>query len=196
MDDPDTADVDESDPDLSSCERVCVHCQRCTMARLYSSKTQFEFTLTVTDDDDPAPGCRIRSSTVKEDEAMGAKKPFGTCPAVDGHLASYTVERRLFDNKGNRAGVESGNEGNILFGVMPDTGQLFMRWSGSSGDMIPRYTRNHDSYALEDPRWSAFCRYTFMSVNDVNERASRSIYSCDVFWHVNEDDPDVLEGAR
>ena len=177
-DNPDTI-VDESDPDLPAVNSY-VYTISVNDGTL-DTENAIQFTLTVTDEVDPDPGYR-QKLTVDEDQAAGAKKPFGTGPELDGP-SPYTVEQQI-DNKGNIAGVESGNEDDVLFGVIPDTGQLFMR----EADSID-FESGITTYTLSISRGQRSA-IAFISVNDVNEAPK---FSTSDENRQDEDDPDGVK---
>ena len=177
-DNPDTT-VDESDPDLPPVNSY-VYTISVNDGTL-DTENAIEFTLTVTDEVDPDPGYR-QKLTVDEDQAAGAKKPFGTGPELDGP-SPYTVEQQI-DNKGNIAGVESGNEDDVLFGVIPDTGQLYMR----EADSID-FESGITTYTLSISRGQRSA-IAFISVNDVNEAPK---FSTSDENRQDEDDPDGVK---
>ena len=119
-----------------------------------------EFTLTVTDVDDPAPGSRQKLS-IAEDNAGGLGNYFGSGPALGGDgSGSFSIGEQI-DNQGNIAGSE--NPEDILFDVDAATGKVFLR-EGKSVDFESGAT----SYTLSITRGS-MSGIIVVSVTDVNE---------------------------
>ena len=116
-----------------------------------------EFTLTVTDVEDPAPGSR-QILPIDEDNAGGLDNEFGTAPLLDGSSA-YSIGEQV-DSGGNIAG--SDNPEDILFDVDADTGKVFLR-EGKSVDFESGIT----SYTLSITRGTS--GIVVVRVLDVNE---------------------------
>ena len=148
-DDAETADVDES---ADANEHVFI----VTVSDGTSSMTH-EFTLTVTDVEDPAPGSR-QILPIDEDNAGGLDNEFGTAPLLDGSSA-YSIGEQV-DSGGNIAG--SDNPEDILFDVDADTGKVFLR-EGKSVDFESGIT----SYTLSITRGTS--GIVVVRVRDVNE---------------------------
>ena len=83
-----------------------------------------EFTLTVTDEPDPAPGSD-QKLTVMEDNAGGADASFGFAPALGG-AGDYSIDQQI-DNNGNIIP----DSDDVLFGVDPQTGAIYLKTAGS-----------------------------------------------------------------
>ena len=118
VDDPDTLVVDESARETDN-EHVFV----VTVSDGTSSES-VDFTLTVTDVDDPAPGSRLRLK-IKENNAGGLENSFGSAPAIVVGNADYSVGDQI-DNQGNIASQDENPE-DILFDVDGPTGKIFLR---------------------------------------------------------------------
>ena len=113
-DDPDTEDVDETDPDNE-------HAFIVTVSDGTRSDT-LEFTLSVTDADDPAIGSD-QKLTVKENNPGGVDASFGDAPDDIGSSGdAYSVGQQI-DNKGNI----TIDEEDILFGVDEVSGAIYLR---------------------------------------------------------------------
>ena len=149
-DDAATEDVDESD---GANEHVLV--VKVDDGTLYATH---EFTLTVTDVDDPAPGSR-QILNIDEDNAGGLDKSFGSAPALGGS-GMFSIGEQV-DSDGNIAGSE--NPEDILFDVDADSGKVFLR-EGKSVN----YESGVTSYTLSVSR-GTMSGIVVVRVQDVNE---------------------------
>ena len=154
VDDPATTDVDETvAPDN---EHVFV----ITVTDGTLTSAPHEFTLTVTDVDDPAPGSS-QKLTVMEDNAGGVDNAFGFAPELGGGPADYSLGDQI-DNQGNIAGVA--NPADVLFAVNADTGAVYLQ-VGKSVD----FESGKVTYTLSISRGEANSGIVVVRVVDVNE---------------------------
>ena len=152
VDDPDTLDVDESERETDN-EHVFI-----IIVSDGTSSAEHEFTLTVTDVDDPAPGSSQKLEVYENNEG-GLDNFFGKSPELGGS-GSYSIGEQI-DNQGNIAGSE--NPEDILFGVDAGTGNVFLR-EGKEVDFEGGVT----SYTLSITR-GIMSGIIVVSILDVNE---------------------------
>ena len=151
-DDPATEDVDESE---DANEHVLV-----ITASDGTLSVEHEFTLMVTDVDDPAPGSR-QILDINEDNAGGLDNYFGTGPALGGlGSGDFSIGEQV-NSAGEIAGSE--NPEDILFDVEPETGKVFLRAAGTID-----YESGVTSYTLSISR-GTMSGIIVVRVQDVNE---------------------------
>ena len=128
-----------------------------------TSDAEHEFTLTVTDVDDPPPGSK-QILPIKEDNAGGVANYIGLAPALSGGLFSIGEQ---VDSAGNIAGSE--NPEDILFDVDASSGKVFLREAGSID-----YESEIRSYTLAISRGN-MSGIVVVRVQDVNEAPEFSL---------------------
>ena len=175
-DDPETADVDESEDANEHVFTIIVSDG--------TSEAEHEFTLTVTDVDDPAPGSN-QKLRVNEGEGTGPDDSFGKAPELSGTGFDYSIDQQI-DNDGNITLDAAG----ILFGVDASTGDIYLK-EGKELD----YESGTITYTLSVSRGES--GIVVVSVIDVNEAPTfGDTYDDDI----DEDDGDiklyVLESAK
>jgi hypothetical protein len=111
-DDAETADVDESE---DANEHVFI-----VSVGDGTSSVEHEFTLTVTDVDDPAPGSNQKLN-VKEDNQGGLDNSFGFAPVLSGSGA-FSIGQQI-DNRGNI----TLDRDDILFDVDATSGAIYLK---------------------------------------------------------------------
>ena len=121
VDDPDTLDVDESERETDN-EHVFI-----ISVTDGTSTVKHEFTLTVTDVDDPAPGSNQKLD-VDEDNQGGLDKSFGTAPALSGS-GDFAIGEQI-DNRGNI----TLDPDDILFDVDAASGAIYLK-ANKAGDI-------------------------------------------------------------
>ena len=149
-DDAETADVDESE---DANEHVFI-----VSVSDGTSEVDHEFTLTVTDVDDPAPGS---SQKLNADEGVGAADPadsqVGDAPELS-DTGTYSIGQQI-DNLGN---ITLDQE-DILFGIDADTGAIHLK-EGKKLD----FESGTVTYTLSITQGTQ-SGIVVISVNDVNE---------------------------
>ena len=149
-DDAETADVDESE---DANEHVFI-----VSVSDGTSEVDHEFTLTVTDVDDPAPGS---SQKLNADEGVGAAdpadSPVGDAPELS-DTGTYSIGQQI-DNLGN---ITLDQE-DILFGIDADTGAIHLK-EGKKLD----FESGTVTYTLSITQGTQ-SGIVVISVNDVNE---------------------------
>ena len=148
-DDPETADADES---ADANEHVFI-----ITVSDGTSDVEHEFTLTVTDVDDPPPGSK-QILPIKENNAGGVANYIGLAPALSG--GEFSIGEQV-DSAGNIAGSE--NPEDILFDVDASSGKVFLREAGSID-----YESGIRSYTLAISRGN-MSGIVVVRVQDVNE---------------------------
>ena len=163
-DDPATEDVDESaiedDPateDVDESGDANEHVLVITVSDGTLS-VDHEFTLTVTDEDDPAPGSR-QILPIDENNAGGLENEFGTGPALGGS-GDFSIGEQV-NSAGEIAGSE--NPEDILFDVDPESGKVFLKVAGTID-----YESEITSYTLSISRGNV-SGIVVVKVQDVNE---------------------------
>ena len=165
-DDPATEDVDESaiedDPateDVDESGDANEHVLVITVSDGTLS-VDHEFTLTVTDEDDPAPGSR-QILPIDENNAGGLDNEFGTAPALGGSgFGDFSIGEQV-NSAGEIAGSE--NPEDILFDVDPESGKVFLKVAGTID-----YESEITSYTLSISRGNV-SGIVVVKVQDVNE---------------------------
>ena len=149
-DDAETTDVDES---AGANEHVFV----ISVSDGTSSMTH-EFTLTVTDVDDPAPGSN-QKLTVMEDNAGGVDNSFGSGPALSGS-GDFAIGQQI-DNRGNI----TLDRDDILFDVDAASGAIYLK-ANKAG--VIDFESGVTTYTLSILR-GGLSGIVVISVSDVNE---------------------------
>ena len=150
VNDPDT-DVDESERETNN-EHVFVI--------TVSDGTSFmdhEFTLTVTDVDDPAPGSNQKLN-VNENNEGGLDNSFGSAPALSG-AGDFSIGEQI-DGQGNI----TLDPDDLLFAVDAETGKIYLK-EDKVGEID--YESGIVTYTLSISRGTS--GIVVVSVNDVNE---------------------------
>ena len=151
VDDPDTLDVDESERETDN-EHVFVV--------TVSDGTSFEsvdFTLTVTDVDDPAPGSNQKLN-VDEDNEGGLDNSFGSAPALSG-AGDFSIGEQI-DGQGNI----TLDPDDLLFAIDAVTGEIYLK-ADKVGEID--YESGIVTYTLSITRGTS--GIVVISVDDVNE---------------------------
>ena len=115
------------------------------------------FTLTVTDVTDPPVGSD-QKLTVMEDNAGGADNYFGMAPSLDSS-GDFSIDQQI-DNQGNIT-IDSDD---ILFGVVPATGAIYLKEAGSVD-----YESGVTAYTASVSRADGGSGVVVITVVDVNE---------------------------
>ena len=156
VDDPDTLDVDESERETDN-EHVFI-----ITVSDGTSSVEHEFTLTVTDVDDPAPGSNQKLD-VDEDNQGGLDNYFGKAPALSGS-GDFAIGEQI-DNRGNI----TLDPDDILFDVDAASGAIYLK-ANKAGDIdfesgVTTYTVS----VLRDTGTAGRSGIVVISVGDVNE---------------------------
>ena len=152
VDDPDTLDVDESERETNN-EHVFVI--------TVSDGTSFvnvDFTLTVTDVDDPAPGSNQKLN-VDEDNEGGLDNSFGSAPALSGS-GNFAIGQQI-DGQGNI----TLDADDILFDVDAVSGAIYLK-ANKAGAID--FESGVTTYTLSILRGGS-SGIVVISVDDVNE---------------------------
>ena len=157
VDDPDTADVDESDPEFPPVNEY-VYLVSLNDGTLNSES--IEFTLAVTDETDPLPGSDQKLS-IAEDNAGGADNVLEPAVSITGS-GDYKVDQQI-DDDGNIVGAEDDAD-DILFDIVDDTGAIYLKAAGTLDfEGGPRI------YTLAVSRGNSGSQIIVVSVVDVDE---------------------------
>ena len=156
VDDPDTLDVDESERETDN-EHVFI-----ITVSDGTSEVDHEFTLTVTDVDDPAPGSNQKLN-VKEDNQGGLDNYFGSAPALSG-AGDFAIGEQI-DNRGNI----TLDPDDILFDVDATSGAIYLK-ANKAGEIdfeggVTTYTVS----ILRGTGTEGRSGIVVISVDDVNE---------------------------
>ena len=152
VDDPDTADVDESERETDN-EHVFV-----VSVSDGTSSVDHEFTLTVTDVDDPAPGSNQKLN-VDEDNQGGLDNSFGSAPALSGS-GNFAIGQQI-DGQGNI----TLDADDILFDVDAVSGAIYLK-ANKAGTID--FESGVTTYTLSILRGGS-SGIVVISVDDVNE---------------------------
>ena len=155
VDDPDT-DVDESERETDN-EHVFI-----ITVNDGTSSVGHEFTLTVTDVDDPAPGSNQKLD-VDEDNQGGPDKSFGSAPALSGS-GDFAIGEQI-DNRGNI----TLDPDDILFDVDAASGAIYLK-ANKAGDID--YESGVTTYTVSILRGTGTAGRSgivVITVGDVNE---------------------------
>ena len=151
VDDPDTLDVDESERETNN-EHVFV-----VTVNDGTSSVNVDFTLTVTDVDDPAPGSNQKLE-VKENNEGGLDNSFGSAPALSG-AGDFSIGEQI-DGQGNI----TLDPDDLLFAIDAETGEIYLK-ADKVGEID--YESGIVTYTLSISRGTS--GIVVISVNDVNE---------------------------
>ena len=161
-DDPETEDVDESKNKKVNSYKLAI------LVTDGTETSRHVFTLTVTDDDDPAPGQSQRLK-ILEDNQGGLSNSFGSAPALvieDVTPGDFSLGQQL-NNKGDIAN-QTENPDDILFEIDPSSGKLYLKEAAARARRVD-FESGITTYNLSVSRDSGRNGFVVVDVVDVNE---------------------------
>ena len=156
VDDPDTLDVDESERETDN-EHVFI-----ITVSDGTSSVEHEFTLTVTDVDDPAPGSNQKLD-VDEDNQGGLDNSFGSAPALSGS-GDFAIGEQI-DNRGNI----TLDRDDILFDVDPASGAIYLKANKAGAIDFESGVTTYTVSVLRGTGTAGRSGIVVITVGDVNE---------------------------
>ena len=153
-DDAETADVDESE---DANEHVFI-----VSVSDGTSSVEHEFTLTVTDVDDPAPGSNQKLD-VGEDNQGGLDNSFGSAPALTG-AGDFAVGQQI-DNRGNI----TLDRDDILFDVDAASGKIYLKANKAGAIDFESGVTTYTLSVVRGTGTASQSGIVVISVGDVNE---------------------------
>ena len=130
VDDPDTDDVDESDPEYDPVNTY-TYLVRLNDGTLNSA--DHEFTITVTDEDDPLPGSE-QVLNIGEDNAGGDDNGLEPAVSIPGASSDYDIDQQIHTHDGRTYiydGDDEDEQDDILFDIVADSGVIYLKEAGS-----------------------------------------------------------------
>ena len=156
VDDPDTLDVDESERETDN-EHVFI-----ITVTDGTTSVVHEFTLTVTDVDDPAPGSNQKLN-VKEDNQGGLDNSFGSAPALSG-VGDFAIGEQI-DNHANI----TLDPDDILFDVDAASGAIYLKANKAGAIDFESGVTSYTVSVLRGTGTEGRSGIVVISVDDVNE---------------------------
>ena len=133
-DDPDTDNVDESDPAYPPVNDFVFNVK--VNDGTLDSRDSVEFTLTVSDDDDPLPGSS-QVLNIAEDNAGGVDKALEPAVSIEEADGGYDIDQQIY-TQDSRTYIYQGenelgenDEDDILFNIVGDSGAIYLKEPGS-----------------------------------------------------------------
>ena len=133
-DDPDTDDVDESDPAYPPVNDFVFNVK--VNDGTVDSRDSVEFTLTVSDDEDPLPGSS-QVLNIAEDNAGGADNALQPAVSIEEADGGYDIDQQIYTQGGRtyiyqgETAVLENDEDDILFNIVEDSGAIYLKEPGS-----------------------------------------------------------------